>query len=241
MWRLRPTLVSASSEPRIAPAPGLRPTGCRPPRRSAREIGPTGHGPSSWRQGGSCRTAVSAPSRSDRSEIASSSSDRGLTATALNCLRPSRESPPARYVKTVGQPLRCGLPRSARGDHSMSKPNRRSVLMGVASLAGVAFVPFRAMAQEVDASEIYGPVTGEPFPVRGIDLSRVNPRFLRTLVDYPTDPLSRHRWRTGDPLRRRCRPPGVSMVRDGIHRSETRMAGLVSPQGDVRPAARDRQ
>ena len=74
----------------------------------------------------------------------------------------------------------------------MSKPNRRSVLLGVASLAGATlagatFVPLAARAQEVDASEIYGPVTGEPFPVRGIDLSRVNPRFLRTLVDYPTE------------------------------------------------------
>ena len=69
----------------------------------------------------------------------------------------------------------------------MSKPNRRSVLVGAASLAASACLPFRALAQEVDASEIYGPVAGEPFAVRGIDLSRVNPRFLRTLVDYPTE------------------------------------------------------
>ncbi len=146
-------------------------------------------------------------------------------------------------------------PRSARGDHSMSTPNRRSVLAGVASLAGAAFLPFGARAQEVDASEIYGPVAGEPFPVRGIDLSRVNPRFLRTLVDYPTDqPVGTividpaHHFlylvideRTGDPLRRRRRTAGLSVVRDGIDRSQTRMAGLVPAEGDVRAAARDRQ
>lgn len=73
------------------------------------------------------------------------------------------------------------------GESSMSNTSRRSVLMGAASLAGLAVMPLRsAWAQEVEAEEIYGAIKTEPFPVRGIDVSRVNPRFLRTLVDYPT-------------------------------------------------------
>ena len=70
----------------------------------------------------------------------------------------------------------------------MLKHSRRSLLLGGAAFAGFAALPIRAaLAQEVEAEEIYGPVTTEPFPVKGIDVNRVNPRFLRTLVEYPTD------------------------------------------------------
>ena len=69
----------------------------------------------------------------------------------------------------------------------MLKHSRRSLLMGGVALAGFAALPLRAAwAQEVEAEEIYGPVKTEPYPVKGIDVNRVNPRFLRTLVDYPT-------------------------------------------------------
>ena len=70
----------------------------------------------------------------------------------------------------------------------MLKHSRRSMLMGGVALAGFAALPLRAAwAQEVEAEEIYGPVKTEPYPVKGIDVNRVNPRFLRTLVDYPTE------------------------------------------------------
>jgi lipoprotein-anchoring transpeptidase ErfK/SrfK len=61
--------------------------------------------------------------------------------------------------------------------------NRRAVL---AALAGATLAARSARAQEVEAEEIYGPVKDEPYPVKGIDVNRVNPRFLRTLVDDPT-------------------------------------------------------
>jgi lipoprotein-anchoring transpeptidase ErfK/SrfK len=35
-------------------------------------------------------------------------------------------------------------------------------------------------------AEIYGVVAGEPFPVRAVDLSRINPKFYRREVAYPT-------------------------------------------------------
>ncbi len=70
----------------------------------------------------------------------------------------------------------------------MSNHSRRSMLMGGVALASLAVLPIHtAFAQEVDAEEIYGPVKTEPYPVKPIDVNRVNPRFLRTLVDYPTD------------------------------------------------------
>ncbi len=70
----------------------------------------------------------------------------------------------------------------------MLNHSRRSILMGGVALASFAALPIRAaFAQEVEAEEIYGPVKTEPYPVKGIDVNRVNPRFLRTLVDYPTD------------------------------------------------------
>ena len=70
----------------------------------------------------------------------------------------------------------------------MLNHSRRSILMGGVALASFAALPIRtAFAQEVEAEEIYGPVKDEPYPVKAIDVNRVNPRFLRTLVDYPTD------------------------------------------------------
>ncbi len=33
---------------------------------------------------------------------------------------------------------------------------------------------------------LYGPVAGEPFPVRAVNLSDIDPAFLRTVVDYRT-------------------------------------------------------
>ncbi len=69
----------------------------------------------------------------------------------------------------------------------MSTPNRRSVLTGAASLiAGAALAPARALADQpyFDPGSTYAAVTNEPFPVAAIDLRRVRPQFLRTVVPY---------------------------------------------------------
>lgn len=70
----------------------------------------------------------------------------------------------------------------------MSELNRRSALLA-AALAAAAFAPRFALAQvqEVDPQELYRQVRGEPFPVKAVDVNRLNPRYLRSLVEYPTD------------------------------------------------------
>ncbi len=61
--------------------------------------------------------------------------------------------------------------------------NRRALLV---ALAGATLAARPVRAQEVKADEVYGSVKDEPYPVKAIDVNRVNPRFLRTLVDDPT-------------------------------------------------------
>ncbi|HEV7286047.1 MAG TPA: L,D-transpeptidase, partial [Kaistia sp.] len=34
---------------------------------------------------------------------------------------------------------------------------------------------------------MYGPITDEPFPVGAIDLTKINPRFYRQVVNLPTE------------------------------------------------------
>ena len=71
----------------------------------------------------------------------------------------------------------------------MSDPSRRSVLAGAASLVAGALAPLKGFAQQYFPSpeEIYAPVTTEPFAVPGIDLRRLNQRFLRTVVSYQSN------------------------------------------------------
>jgi lipoprotein-anchoring transpeptidase ErfK/SrfK len=38
-----------------------------------------------------------------------------------------------------------------------------------------------------DFASMYGPITDEPFPIAAIDLSRINPRFYRQMVDLPSE------------------------------------------------------
>ncbi len=69
----------------------------------------------------------------------------------------------------------------------MSSPNRRSVLAGAAFLLGsAALAPLSAVAQEAyfDPQASYAAVDGEPFAVAPIDIRRVKPQFLRTVVPY---------------------------------------------------------
>jgi lipoprotein-anchoring transpeptidase ErfK/SrfK len=67
----------------------------------------------------------------------------------------------------------------------MHLPNRRLVLAGAVGLIGSALAPWRAFAQsEFDPRVIYAAVEGEPFPVPAINLNRIRPEFLRTVVSY---------------------------------------------------------
>lgn len=78
--------------------------------------------------------------------------------------------------------------------------NRRAVLKGAASLAGLAAtgcagintarleLPDQvAIPVSRDYGRMYGPMPGERFPVPAVDLSKVQPRFYRRRVSYPTN------------------------------------------------------
>ena len=69
----------------------------------------------------------------------------------------------------------------------MKQFSRRRLLMGAAGLAGASLPAFAAKAQPLDAGGLYGPIEGEPFPVAGINLSRIKPGYLRSIVDYDTN------------------------------------------------------
>jgi lipoprotein-anchoring transpeptidase ErfK/SrfK len=69
----------------------------------------------------------------------------------------------------------------------MYAPSRRALLLGTLGLAGLGLTSRKAFAEDdagIDAEQYYGAVRGEPFAVPAIDLSRINPRFFRTAVDY---------------------------------------------------------
>ncbi len=69
----------------------------------------------------------------------------------------------------------------------MMEPDRRAVLFGAASLAGLSMAPVRALARTNVVDGRYAAIAGEPFPVPAVNLRRINPRFLRTAVAYNTD------------------------------------------------------
>ncbi len=66
--------------------------------------------------------------------------------------------------------------------------SRRGILASLSSLGGAALLPRGARAEDVDVNvdpaEIYAPIETEPFPVPGINVGRVRPRFLRQVVNY---------------------------------------------------------
>ncbi len=63
--------------------------------------------------------------------------------------------------------------------------SRRSLLAGAMSLIGMAVASLPALAQSpFDPSTTYAALQGEPFAVPAINLHRVRPEFLRTVVAY---------------------------------------------------------
>ena len=73
----------------------------------------------------------------------------------------------------------------------MRNSSRRAFLTGAAGLVGGGLVATRAAAQlvvqEVDPADIYGAMDAGAFRMPAVDLRRIDPDFLRAVVDYPTD------------------------------------------------------
>ena len=72
--------------------------------------------------------------------------------------------------------------------------SRRSVLVGLALAVGGCVTQRQPTMQTAANAYVpdpyyvamYGPVTTEPWPIAGVDLSKVDPRLLRQEVDYAT-------------------------------------------------------
>src|SRR3712207_4070352 len=68
--------------------------------------------------------------------------------------------------------------------------SRRTFLLGASAAMGSALPASRAFAQSLrDMSayqRMYGPVDNDLYPVPGIELSRINPAYLRRVVEYQT-------------------------------------------------------
>ena len=72
--------------------------------------------------------------------------------------------------------------------------SRRSVLVGLALAVGGCVTQRQPTMQAASNAYVpdpyyvamYGPITTEPWPIPGVDVSKVDPRLLRQEVDYPT-------------------------------------------------------
>jgi lipoprotein-anchoring transpeptidase ErfK/SrfK len=88
-----------------------------------------------------------------------------------------------------------------KGDPAMPMLNRRAIMAGI-SATGTAFAlggcattmpapPIQSLAAPLEPSiptpsaDIYGEVTGEPFPIPAVKLTGLDPTYLRTTVRYP--------------------------------------------------------
>ena len=72
-----------------------------------------------------------------------------------------------------------------RGVGSSRMMSRRSFLVGA---AGAGALGLGGCANDVmslaDASKIYGPVPQEKFPIPAVDVTKVDPKYFRKIVDY---------------------------------------------------------
>ena len=87
----------------------------------------------------------------------------------------------------------------------MNGINRRHFLAGTAAVAATGWSLAQAAAQSDDPEQIYGSIEGEPFAVPAINLHRIKPGYLRTMVAYQSnqpagtiviDPSSRYLYLT---------------------------------------------
>ena len=67
--------------------------------------------------------------------------------------------------------------------------DRRAFLFGAAGLsalglAGCAVTDGMSLAE---AQKVYGPVPTEKFPIPAVDVTKVDPKYFRHVVDYPSD------------------------------------------------------
>jgi lipoprotein-anchoring transpeptidase ErfK/SrfK len=75
------------------------------------------------------------------------------------------------------------------GEIGPARLGRRAFLAGAAALvaSGMAGCASFAPMSKEQAARLYGPVPDERFPIPAVDLSRVNSKYLRQTVRYPSD------------------------------------------------------
>lgn len=67
--------------------------------------------------------------------------------------------------------------------------NRRSFLVGSAAVLGALSLAGCATSgglSTAEAARIYGPVPDERFPIPAVNISKINPKYLRRTVHYPS-------------------------------------------------------
>jgi lipoprotein-anchoring transpeptidase ErfK/SrfK len=80
--------------------------------------------------------------------------------------------------------------RDAAARLGRSGLSRRSFLAGSAALGGLALTGCTALGPAMslaEAERVYGPVPDERFPIPAVNLSKVNPKYLRRTVRYDRD------------------------------------------------------
>ena len=78
-----------------------------------------------------------------------------------------------------------------RGDRfaASGRMGRRAFLLGAAALgaAGLGGCTTISSLSFAEAERVYGPVPDERFPIPAVNLSKVDPKYLRQTVRYPSD------------------------------------------------------
>lgn len=92
--------------------------------------------------------------------------------------------------------LRCmlGMILVIRSTHRGPMPNDGNKPAGISRRLLVFGTPLFLAACQTDGTpsvmspivSMYGPVTGEPFPIDAVDTSEIDPQYLRQVVNYPT-------------------------------------------------------
>src|SRR3954462_2658129 len=92
--------------------------------------------------------------------------------------------PQGRLVLAPGQPRIVCVNRRTKAMNS----SRRAVLVGLLAFAAFGPQGSRSLAQSAGIrpkpAGIYGPIDDDLYPIPGINLSQINPVFLRSLVAY---------------------------------------------------------